>query len=173
MSNQEEEVIIWLLKDLLKSEAYTTLTKAETNIFNEILMRRQMKEHPPKHSKNWYIANNGDITLTYNKIQELYNYSKSTISKSYTNLVLKGLVDIPKQDVVIYNDGKRNDATKFFVSERWRDFGKEGFKEVIRKIKKSKKGLTKANRQHRLDEITDTEWKKINRKSKLKMVPKR
>ena len=169
----QEELPIRLSKELLRSKAYTTLTKAETNIFNEILMGRRMKEHPPKNSKNWYIFNNGDITVTYNKIQELFGYSKSTISKSFTTLVLHGLVDIPKQDIVIYNDGKQNDATKFFVSERWRDFGKEGFKEVRRKIKKSKKGLTKENRQHRLDEITDTKWKELNRKAKLKILPKK
>lgn len=167
----QEELPIRLSKDLLRSKAYTTLTKAETNIFNEILMRRQMVQHPPKGSNDWYIKNNGDITLTYKMIQEQFNYSKSTISTSFTTLVLHGLVDIPKQDSVIYNDGKQNDATKFFVSERWRDFGKEGFKEIKRKIKKSKKGLTKANREHRLDEISDTEWEKRNRK--LAMVPKR
>tara|TARA_Y100001960_G_scaffold7438_1_gene7355 strand:- start:308 stop:922 length:615 start_codon:yes stop_codon:yes gene_type:complete len=119
-----------------RSPAFRELTTSSTLILFEFLYRRQMI--PIR--ENWIIKNNGEIILTYAEIRKRFGIARSTIRSSIDQLVKLGFIDIAH-----HGGGMMKDCSKYGISERWKDYGKDVFIEKSRKKDSRKLGFTKDN----------------------------
>ena len=119
-----------------RSRAFRELTTSSTLILFEFLYRRQMI--PIR--EDWIIKNNGEIILTYAEIRKRFGIARSTIRSSIDQLVKVGFIDIAH-----HGGGMMKDCSKYGISERWKDYGKDVFIEKSRKKDSRKLGFTKDN----------------------------
>ena len=103
----------------------------------------------------WVTKNNGEIVLTYAETTKKFGIARSTFRNSIDQLVKLGFIDIAH-----HGGGMMKDSSKYGISERWREYGKEEF------IKKSR------NKDHRKLGYTKNNWeeqtgRKRKRKSKI------
>ena len=103
----------------------------------------------------WLIKNNGEIVLTYAETTKKFGIARSTFRNSISQLVKLGFIDIAH-----HGGGMMKDCSKYGISERWRNYGKDAF------IKKSRK---KDNRKlgFRKDNWEEQTGRKRKRKSKI------
>ena len=88
----------------------------------------------------WLIKNNGEIVLTYAEITTRFEIARSTFRNSIDQLVKIGFIDIAH-----HGGGMMKDCSKYGISERWMDYGKEGFIKKSRKKDNRKLGFRKDN----------------------------
>ena len=129
---------MFVSKKMHRSRAFRELTAKAILVLFEFLYRRQMVEVGPR--KNWIIKNNGEIVLTYAEITKRFGIARSTFRNSIDQLVKLGFIDIAHQ-----GGGMMKDSSKYSISERWRDYGKEDFIKKSRKKDSRKLGFTKDN----------------------------
>ena len=106
-------------RELLESPAYRTLTKYEMQILNIFYLKRvflSRKEADRLNLSRNYVKNNGDIKFTYAEAKG-YGFSKATFVRALDKLVHVGLIDITLQ-------GGTSQSSKYFISERWMNYGK-------------------------------------------------
>ena len=139
---------MFIPKRMHRSRAFRELTAKAILVLFEFLYRRQMVMVGPR--KNWIIKNNGEIVLTYAEIRKKFGFARSTIRNSIDQLVQLGFIDIAH-----HGGGMIKDASKYAISERWRDYGKEEF------IKKSRPKDTRG-----LGITEDNYWERIGSKRK-------
>ena len=82
--------------------------------------------------------------MTYAEIQKRFGLARSTIRNSIDQLVKLGFVDISH-----HGGGMLKDCSKYGISERWKDYGKDVFIEKSRKKDSRKLGYTKNNWEER------------------------
>lgn len=75
----------------------------------------------------WTVANNGEITFTYQEAKSKHGLNPQTFSKAIEELVAKGFIDIERPGT-----GVGKVPTLFAISERWRKYGTTEFKSVKR-----------------------------------------
>lgn len=121
--NQGGKVLV-LPRELLRSRAWRELKRKRADtVYLEFLYRRQMESFKhPRRGKQWRIANNGQITFTYTEAQELYGIAPKVFTAILDELIAHGFIEITQSGN--YGDSSAN---YFFISEKWRDFGKPGF----------------------------------------------
>ena len=129
---------MFVSKKMHRSRAFQGLTAKAILVLFEFLYRRQMVEVGPR--KNWIIKNNGEIVLTYAEIRKRFGIARSTIRSSIDQLVKLGFIDIAH-----HGGGMMKDSSKYGISERWKDYGKDVFIEKSRKKDSRKLGFTKDN----------------------------
>ena len=121
-----------------RSPAYRKLSKTSIFILMEFMCRRKVTKSGRKG--NYKITNNGELIFTYAEAEKKYKIPRSTFCRSIGQLVELGFIDIPHP-----GGGMLNDCSKYGISDRWRDYGKEAFKKKSRKKDTRGLGFTKEN----------------------------
>ena len=111
--------------DLLHSDAYRDLNygpslKALTWFHEKI----KLKKNKRSAGRSKYERINGKICFLYEEAV-LRGLSRRQFSTALQDLFAHGFIDIIKP-----GSGRRGDFTEYDLSQRWRDFGKPGFKEL-------------------------------------------
>lgn len=133
-----------------RSPAYRKLTGKQIFVLMEFYRRRIVV--PINRKKDYVITNNGEIIFTYSEAEKKFGIPRSTFKRAIDQLVNVGFIDIAYQ-----GGGMLQDSSKYAISERWREYGKEEFKKKSRPKDTRKLGFTKNN------------WEeKTGRKRKLK-----
>lgn len=125
------------------SKAFLDLkTAAACQVYMIFLNKCQWKpiEGSPKRSKEYYLANQGEIQFTYKEAVEEREISNKRFTKAIDEVIRVGLIDIAKTGF-----GLHKDVTLYAISDRWEKFGTDEF--VIKKRQKRKQqlGFTKGN----------------------------
>ena len=144
---------MFIPKRMHRCRAFRELTASSILVLLEFLSRRQMVKVGRRD--RWVTKNNGEIVLTYAETTKKFGIARSTFRNSIDQLVKLGFIDIAH-----HGGGMMKDCSKYGISERWRDYGKEEF------IKKSR---NKDNRKlgFRKDNWEEQTGRKRKRKSKI------
>ena len=121
-----------------RSPAFRKLSSTSIFVLFEFLFRRKMSQDGLKGG--WVITNNGEIVFPYAEADKKFKVYRSTFARSISQLVELGFIDIAH-----HGGGMMKDCSKYNISERWRDYGKEAFIKQSRKKDTRKLGYTKDN----------------------------
>ena len=127
----------------ITSEAFRDLkTAAACQVFMIFLYKCQWKpiEGKPKRSKEYYLANQGEIQFTYDEALEKWGITQKKFTKAIDELVRVGLIDITKSGF-----GLQKDKSLYAISDRWEKFGTDEFVVKKRQKRKQQIGFTKGN----------------------------
>ena len=130
--------VMFIPKRMHRSPAFRKLTANAIVVLLEFLSRRQMVKVGKRN--NWVTKNNGEIVLTYSETTKKFGIARSTFRNSIDQLVKLGFIDIAH-----HGGGMMKDCSKYGISERWRDYGKEEFIKKSRKKDARKLGFRKDN----------------------------
>ena len=121
-----------------RSSAYQKLTKKSVTVLFDFLYRCQWQLSPAKagRSKEWSIINNGELIFTYTEAKDRFGIAKSTFRNCIDQLVKFGFIDIAHA-----GGGMMKDFSKYSISERWREYGKNEFIEKYRQKDTRKLGF--------------------------------
>ncbi len=125
-----------------RSPAFYELTKTSVLVLFEFMFRCQWQQIHVKAGRNkeWSIINNGELIFTYVDAIKRFGIAKSTFRNSIDQLVNLGFIDIA------HPGGRMNkDSSKYGISERWKEYGKEGFIKKSRQKDTRKLGYTEKN----------------------------
>ncbi|MCH2391743.1 MAG: hypothetical protein MK238_04320, partial [Nitrospinales bacterium] len=121
--------------------AFRKMTKSSIFILIEFYSRRQVAKIP---RRGWQIRNNGEIVFTYDEAKSKFRIARSTFRSSIDQLVELGFIDIAH-----HGGGMMKDCSKYGISERWRDYGREEYIKKSRKKDTRKLGFTTKNWEDR------------------------
>ena len=120
---------IQLEREVIFSPAWRDLNSANTvRVYIDFLSRRRYVK-PKSHRKakaNWTFVNNGEIIYTYTEAEEL-GMSQNTLNRAIDSLIDHGFIDIEESGVGMFKY-----TTKYWISERWKQWGTEAFVERSR-----------------------------------------
>ena len=133
---------MFIPKRMHLNPAFRKLTTNSIFVLLEFLSRRQMVKVGRRY--RWLIKNNGEIVLTYAETTAKFGIARSTFRNSIDQLVKLGFIDIAH-----HGGGMMKDSSKYGISERWREYGKEEFIKKSRKKDKRKLGFRKDNWEDR------------------------
>ncbi len=128
----------------ITSEAFRSLTTAAAcQAFMIFLYKCQWKpiEGSPKRSREYHLANNGEIQFTYDEALGKWGITGKKFIKAIDELVRVGLIDITKSGF-----GLQKDKSLYAISNRWEKFGTDEFVVKKRAKRKQQLGFTKGNR---------------------------
>jgi len=123
---------IWFDKDLLRSSAFRSLKKWSIIVYLDFLRRRQMEPvKRAKRSDDWIIKNNGEIVYPYSEA-ERKGVGRREFRDAIDELMEKGFLDIAHQG----SGGRSGDMTKYFIDDRWKQYGTPAFRPASNPRKK-------------------------------------
>ena len=123
---------IWIDKNLLRSFAFRSLSKWSLLVYLDFLRKRQMdKIKRSKKSYCWVIKNNGEIVYPYFEAEKK-GIGRREFRNAIDELIEKGFLDITHQG----SGGRSGDMTKYFIDDRWEDYGKPTFRSANNPRKK-------------------------------------
>ena len=149
MSNKSNKGLIVIERRMHRSPAFRKLSSTSIFVLFEFLSRRQMVKVGRRDKR--LTKNNGEIIFTYAEARKRFEMFRSTFCRSIDQLVDLGFIDIAH-----HGGGLLKDCSKYAISERWRDYGKEEFIKKSRRKDTRGLGFTKEN------------WKETAGKSKSK-----
>ncbi len=136
---------IYILKEILESEAYRSLSKSAMLIYQDFLAKRMFKEVGRGENKRWEMLNNGEIVYPFSEA-ESKGFSRQTFNRAIYELQFKGFIDITHRGKGGRPPAKgTGDMHKYRIDDRWRDYDSQA-KESLRPPRKPK---TKDKRQDR------------------------
>ena len=130
--------VMFVPRRMHRSPAFKKLTAKSILVLFEFLSRRQVVKLGRRD--RWITKNNGEIVLTYAETTKKFGIARSTFRNSIDQLVKLGFIDIAH-----HGGGMMKDCSKYSISERWREYGKEEFIKKSRKKDKRKLGFRKDN----------------------------
>ena len=130
--------VMFVPRRMHRSPAFKKLTAKSILVLFEFLSRRQVVKLGRRD--RWITKNNGEIVLTYAETTKKFGIARSTFRDSIDQLVKLGFIDIAH-----HGGGMMKDCSKYGISERWRDYGKEEFIKKSRKKDARKLGFRKDN----------------------------
>lgn len=90
----------------------------------DFLRKRQMTQiKRPKRSDDWIIKNNGEIVFSYSEAEHK-GIGRREFRNAIDELIDKGFLDIAHQG----SGGRSGDMTKYFIDERWKEYGTPSFR---------------------------------------------
>jgi DNA-binding PadR family transcriptional regulator len=114
---------IWIERGLLESEVFRSLRRTAMLVYSDFLRKARFTKYKrPGRKTEYTIINNGEITYTYSEA-ERKGISRPRFQRALDELVEKGFIDIAHQG----SGGIKGDKSKYAISERWRNYGKENF----------------------------------------------
>lgn len=123
---------IWFDKNLLRSPAFRSLKKWSLLVYLDFLRKRQMEQvKRVKRSDEWTIKNNGEIVYPYSEAEHK-GIGRREFRNALDELVEKGFLDIAHQGF----GGYAGDMTKYFIDDRWNDYGTSSFRPAKKPRKK-------------------------------------
>jgi len=134
-----DEGKIYITREMLESEAYRSLSRCAILIYQDFLAKREMVPIKRNRKKVWVINNNGEIIYPYSEAEEK-GFSSDQFRNGIDELQQKGLIDITHQD----KGGRRptkgaGDVSKYWIDDRWKDYGTEDFRPPRNPRKKDKR----------------------------------
>ncbi len=126
-----------------RSPAYRKLTATSIFVLMEFMYRRKVS--PSGRQGGYIITNNGEIVFTYAEAEDKFKIPRSTFKRAIDQLVNFGFIDIAH-----HGGGMLKDCSKYGISERWEEYGKEEFKKKSRQKDTRKLGFTKDNWMERV-----------------------
>ena len=133
--------VMMIYKRMHRSPAFHKLTKMAVTVLLEFFKRRKMVETSNRgKNKNWVISNNGEIIFTYDEAYKKFGMARSTFRSCLDQLVEVGFIDIAHA-----GGGLMKDCSKYGISDRWKDYGKEEFKKKSRQKDTRGLGFTTQN----------------------------
>ncbi len=128
----EKEPNINIPRAMLNSQAYRSLSRAALLVYQDFLAKRIMR--PVKREtqrggkeKIWVIVNNGEIVYPFSEA-ESKGFSRQTYNRAIVELQDKGFIDIKHRGKGGRPPAKgTGDMTKYWVDNRWRDYGTADF----------------------------------------------
>jgi hypothetical protein len=116
---------IYILKEILESDAYRSLSKSAMLIYQDFLAKREFTQMGRGKTKRWELINNGEIVYPFSEAEEK-GFSRQTYNRSLVELQVKGFIDITHRGKGGRPPAKgTGDMTKFFIDNRWRDYDPE------------------------------------------------
>ncbi|SVD89625.1 uncharacterized protein METZ01_LOCUS442479, partial [marine metagenome] len=115
---------IQLEREALYSPAMRDLNTANAVlVYIDFLSRRRFEKTKSsrKSKAKWKFVNNGEIVYTYAEAEDL-GMSQSTFNRAIDSLIYHGFIDIEESGVALYKC-----ATKYRISEGWRQWGTPSF----------------------------------------------
>lgn len=88
----------------------------------------------PKKSAEWIIKNNGEIVYPYVEA-ERKGIGRREFRNAIDELIEKGFLDITHQG----SGGHAGDMTKYFIDNRWKDYGTDKFRPAKNPRKKDRR----------------------------------
>ncbi len=93
-------------------------------VYLDFLRKRQMEPiKRKKRSDEWFIRNNGEIVYPYKEAAKK-GIGRREFRNAIDELIAKGFLDITHQG----SGGRAGDMTKYFLDDRWKDYGKPAFR---------------------------------------------
>lgn len=138
---------MFVSKRLITSEAFLALkTAAACQVFLIFLYKCQWKpiEGKPKRSKEYYLANQGEIQFTYLETKEKWGILDKRFTRAIDEVIRVGLIDIAKAGC-----GLHKDVTYSAISDRWEKYGTDEFVVKKRPKRKQQYGFTNKNKHGR------------------------
>jgi hypothetical protein len=134
--------VMFIPRRMHRNQAFRKLNSSSIFVLFEFLSRRQLKQVPTRagRKKDWIISNNGEIFFTYDEAKIKFGISRSTFRRAIDQLVDLGFIDIAH-----HGGGMMKDASKYAISERWKEYGKKEFLKKSRPKDKRGLGFTKEN----------------------------
>ena len=125
-----------------RNPAFRKLNPSSIFVLFEFLYRRKVTQVPTKvgRGKEWIISNNGEIFFTYDEAENNFGIPRSTFRRAIDQLVDLGFIDITH-----HGGGMMKDASKYAISERWKEYGKKEFLKKPRPKDTRGLGFTKEN----------------------------
>lgn len=156
---------IWFDKDLLRLSAFRSLKKWSIIVYMDFLRKRQMEQvKRAKRSDDWIIRNNGEIVYSYAEA-EYKGIGRREFRNAIDELIEKGFLDIAHQG----SGGRAGDMTKYFLDDRWKEYGTPTFrpaKNPRRKDTRGGRGWAAFHAKQQESPVTKTIPKKVVSSSK-------
>ena len=111
---------IYIVRDILESDAYWDLTGIAPQVYMVFLMKRILSDKAFGKDKARIIANNGEITYTFVESWNNHKIPKSTFLRARDQLIRAGLIEIVE-------DGGCHHTTKYSISNNWRNYPEQTF----------------------------------------------
>jgi hypothetical protein len=128
--------IIVIEKDLLKSQAFRSLSAVSMIVYLDFRMKCQIKSVKVRtgREKIRVILNNGQIEYCYSEAEKK-GITRPRFKRALQDLVEHGFIDIARSG----SGGIKGDKSKYSISERWKMWGTDSFKELTMR-KDARKG---------------------------------
>jgi hypothetical protein len=133
---------------MFKSHCFMKLTSTAKTVLLLFYCRRQMSKGGRQGKSGWVCTNNGDIFFSYSEALNKFGIKKSTFARAITQLIEHGFIDINH-----HGGGMLGDASTYYISERWRDYGTDKFEKKTRQKDTRKLGFASEKMKKRLNEI--------------------
>jgi hypothetical protein len=115
---------IWFDSNLLRSQAFRSLTKWALLAYLDFLRKRRMEQvKQVKRSDKWIIRNNGEIVYPYAEAEKK-GIGRREFRNAIDELIEKGFLDITHHG----SGGRSGDMTRYYIDERWKEYGTSNFR---------------------------------------------
>ena len=122
-----KSTVIVLEREMVESGAFAQLTGAAPRVLLIYLGKRVIQKQKMGKRKEAVCVNNGRITFGWREAEKKWGMSKGRFGRALDQLVQFGFIDIEHS-----GGGCEGDASLYAISDRWRDYGKDTFKEKQR-----------------------------------------
>jgi N-acetylglucosamine-6-phosphate deacetylase len=133
---------------MLKSPCFMSLTSTAKTVLLLFYCRRKLSKVGRHGKGKWLVINNGEILFPYSEAEKKFGIKKSTFARAITQLIEHGFIDINH-----HGGGMLGDATTYFISERWYNYGTDKFIAKTRMKDTRKLGFASDKMKKRLQEI--------------------
>ena len=114
---------MYLDKNLLRSDAFRSLSKWSLLVYLDLLRMRKMKEiKNASRGSTWEIENNGRLVYPY-ALAEHKGISRRNFRNAIDELQQKGFIDIAEYG----SGGHDRKETKYWLDKRWEKYGTAEF----------------------------------------------
>ena len=132
--------MMFIPRRMHRSRAFKKLTKLAVIVYLEFRFRCQYSRAGTRGK--WHHVNNGELIFTYDDAVKIFGIARSTFRNCIDQLVKLGFIDIAHQ-----GGGMMKDCSKYSISDRWVNYGKEEFKKKSRRKDTRGLGFTTQNWQ--------------------------
>ena len=113
--------VIFFEREIVHSPAFLALTGVSAQVLFLFLARRKMGKVGSRRGKeSWAITNNGEIVFPYSQAVSKFGITKPRFQRALRQLIEFGFLDINH-----HGGGLVKDCTTYFISDRWKKYGKE------------------------------------------------
>jgi hypothetical protein len=132
-------------RQLINSSALMKLTGVSPQVLLLFLARRKYSKSGSRAGKeSWAITNNGDIVFPYTQAEVKFGITKPRFNRAIKQLIAFGFLDISH-----HGGGLVKDCTTYFISDRWKNYGKDNFVANLLPKDTRKLGFTSENWEKR------------------------
>ena len=127
--------VLWIPRRMHRSPAFRKLTSTAILVYLEFKFRCQYARAGTRGK--WHHVNNNQLIFTYAEAVKRFGMARSTFRNCIDQLVKLGFIDIYH-----HGGGMFNDCSKYGISDRWENYGKEQFIKKTRLKDTRKLGFT-------------------------------